>query len=91
MLTVKKSILVWRWNDMYFDLCPLPLVLPLSTTEKSLALSSLLPHEVFIYVDKIPKPSLPQAEQTQLTQPFLMWQMPQRLNRLRGPLLDAFQ
>ena len=38
----KKVISYVRWNFLYFNLCPLPLVLSLGTTEKSLALSSLL-------------------------------------------------
>jgi len=36
-LKVKKFFLVFRWNFLCFSLCPLPLVLSLGTTEKSLA------------------------------------------------------
>jgi len=36
----KKFFLMFRWNLLCFSLCPLPLVLSLGTTEKSLALSS---------------------------------------------------
>lgn len=40
---------------MHFSLCPYPLVLSLSTSEKSLALPSVLsPHQIFIHIDKIP-------------------------------------
>lgn len=44
-LTVKKKncfVLVFKWNFLYFGLCPFSLVLPLGTTEKGLVLSSLL-------------------------------------------------
>ncbi|KAK2540579.1 hypothetical protein Q9966_004304 [Columba livia] len=40
-LTVKKCFLMFRGNVPCFSLCPLPLVLSLYTTEKSLAPSSL--------------------------------------------------
>ena len=40
ILIVKKFFLILRWNFIYFSLCPLPLVLSLGTTEKSLAPSS---------------------------------------------------
>ena len=36
----KKFFLMFRWNFLCFSLCPLPLVLLLGTTEKSLAPSS---------------------------------------------------
>jgi len=36
----KKFFLMFRWNFLCFSLCPLPLVLSLGTTEKSLAPSS---------------------------------------------------
>jgi len=39
-LRVKKFFLMFRWNFLCFSLSPLPLVLSLGTTEKSLALSS---------------------------------------------------
>jgi len=39
-LRVKKLFLMFRRNFLYFSLCPLPLVLSLGTTEKSLAPSS---------------------------------------------------
>jgi len=37
---VKMFLLTFRWNFLCFSLCPLPLVLSLGTTEKSLAPSS---------------------------------------------------
>jgi len=39
-LKVKKFFLMFSWNLLCFSLCPLPLVLLLGTTEKSLAPSS---------------------------------------------------
>jgi len=39
-LKVKKFFLMFTWNFLCFSLCPLPLVLSLGTTEKSLASSS---------------------------------------------------
>ena len=39
----KKFFLVFSWNFLCFSLCPLPLVLMLGTTEKSLAPSSWPP------------------------------------------------
>jgi len=35
-LRVKKFFLMFRWNFLCFNLCPLPLVLSLGTTEKNL-------------------------------------------------------
>lgn len=39
--TSVKRILLFRWNSLCFDLCPLPLVLSLGTTEKNPPPSSL--------------------------------------------------
>ena len=39
-LRVKKFFLVFSWSFLCFSLCPLPLVLLLGTTGKSLAPSS---------------------------------------------------
>jgi len=37
ILTVKKGVLLmFKWNFLYFSLCPLPLFLSLGTTMKSL-------------------------------------------------------
>jgi len=32
---------MFKWNFLYYNLCPLPLVLSVDSTERSLALSSL--------------------------------------------------
>jgi len=42
-LIVKQGCLMFRWHLLCFSLCPVPLLLSLATTEKSLALSSLHP------------------------------------------------
>ena len=48
--------------------------------------------QVFICIDEIrPEPSLLQAEQSQLSWPFLTVQVLQSLDNLSGPLLDSFQ
>ena len=55
-----------KCDFLYFSLCPLPFVLLLGTTEKSLALS-LLPtlNQVFIHTDKTaPKSFLLEAKQS---------------------------
>ena len=49
-----KVFSYFKWNFLYFNLCLLPFLLSLNTTEKSLAPSSLLPEQVFIHMDKIP-------------------------------------
>jgi len=41
-LSVKKFFFMFRWNFLCFNLCLLPLVLSLGTTDKSLAPASLL-------------------------------------------------
>jgi len=48
--------------------------------------------QVFVQIKKIPpEPSLPQAEQSQLSQPLLTEEMLQSLNHLHGPSLDSLQ
>ena len=71
--TVKKCFLVFRWNFMFFKLCPLPLVLSVDTTEKILAPSSSFPPSGIHTHWKDPlETSLLQTEQSQLSQPFLI-------------------
>ncbi|NXG57216.1 ENO4 Enolase, partial [Hemiprocne comata] len=76
----QKFFLRFKWNFPCSTLCPLPLVLSLGTTEKSLAPSSLhiriSPHKVS------PQPSLLQAEESQLSQPFLIREMLQSPSHL---------
>jgi len=50
----KKFLLTFKWNFPCFNLCPLHLVLSLGTTERSLALLSLLLSQVFMCMDKPP-------------------------------------
>jgi len=49
---------MFKWSSLCLSLCPLPLVLSVGTTERSLAPSSLLlPTQVFVHTDEI-TPSL---------------------------------
>lgn len=89
-LTSKKCFLIFIGNLLCFSLCPLPLILSLGITEKSLALSFFHPLQVFTHTNKIPlEPSLLQAKQSQLSQIFLTKEMLQSLCRLCGPLLNS--
>ena len=55
-----------------FSLCPLPLFLSLDTTEKSPALSSLLPPiRLYTWIRSNPEPSFLQVEQSQLYRLFV--------------------
>lgn len=51
-ITVHFFFLLFKSNVLYFILCPLPLVLSLRTTEKSLALPSSLIPTSYIYTFK---------------------------------------
>jgi len=85
-LTVKKFLLMLVWYFLCSTLSPVPLVLLLHITEKSLAPSS----SIFVSIDNILfQPSFPQAEQPQLSQPFLIQSILQALHHLSGPLLDC--
>lgn len=82
------EIVLFKWHFLYFSLFPLPPILSLSNTEKSLAPSSFL-HSSHICIDgeDLRVPPLLQAEQFRLSWPLLLWQMFQSLNRLNGSLL----
>lgn len=41
-LTVRKLVFMFKWNFLYFSWCPLPPVLSLGTTEKTLDLLAVL-------------------------------------------------
>lgn len=47
-----------KWNFLYFNLCSLPVILSLGTTEKSLVPSSLLPTTWCLYTFQRSAPSL---------------------------------
>jgi len=87
-IQVKKFFLVFRWNFLCFSLCPLPLVLSLGTTEKSLAPSSR--HPPSRYLSAFLR-SLLQAKQAQLPQPFLIGEILHYPNHPRSPPLDSLQ
>ena len=91
-LTAKQCFLIFRWSHLCFSVCPLPLVLLLDTTEKSLAPSSLHPpFRRLCTLMRFPKPSLLQAEQSRLSWPLLIGEMLLSLHHLCGPLLDSPQ
>lgn len=74
---IEKRVFLMLWqNLLYFRLCSLLLILPLSTTEKNLALPSL--HPPFRYYIHWWDPLwafLLWSEQSQLCQPFLIREM----------------
>jgi len=90
-LTVKKCFLMFRGNLLCFSLCPLPLVLSLGTTKKSLDPSLHPPFRYWSTLIRSPEPSLLQAEQPKISEPFLTGEMLQSFNHLCGPLLDSVQ
>jgi len=83
----KKFFLMFRWNFLCFSLCPLPLVLSLGTTEKSLAPSFWHPPLRYLWASLVPSlPSLLQAKQAQLPQPFLIGEMLQSPHHAHSPV-----
>lgn len=75
---------MFKWDFLYFCLCPLPLFLPLRITMK------IHPSRVFTHKD-LSETSHFWAEQSQLSQPLLLCQMLQTLNHFCGILLDPLQ
>ena len=71
-----------RWTLLCLSLHPVPLVLLLGTTKKSLTPSSL--HPPFRYLSALTRMplSLLHAEQSQLFHPFLIEEMLQSINHL---------
>ena len=67
-----KHFLKFRWNFIHLILCPLPLVLPLGTTEKFVFF--ILSIWMFIHIVMIPpEPSLCQPELPELARPLLFY------------------
>lgn len=79
ILTVKCS-LTFRYNFLYFSLCPVPLVLALGTAERRLAVFSLQPS---IRSDLL-QVSFPKAKQSQCSWLLLIGQMLLLLNHPSG-------
>lgn len=76
-LSVKKFLLMLRWNFLSFSLQPLFLILLLGTTEKSLAPAS----DIFTGINETPsQPSLLQTKQAHVSQPLLTRKMLQTLS-----------
>jgi len=92
-VTAKKCFLMFRGNLLCLSLCPLPLVLSLGATEKSLALSSL--HPPFRYLYTLLRHTPPSLLFSRLNSPsshyFLAGAMLQSLHHLNGPSLDSLQ
>ena len=86
----KKFFLVFRRNFLCFSLCPLPLVLLLGTTGKSLASSSCPPPCRYLEAFRRSPLSL-LFSQAQLPQPFLLGEMLQSPHHPRSPPLDSLQ
>lgn len=83
----KEDFHMFRWNFLCSRLCSLLLVLLLATTKKSLTTSSAQPPLSCKSVDMFPsQPSLLQAKYSQVTQLFLIREMFQLPDNLRGTL-----
>lgn len=94
MLRVKKCFLMFNGNILCIgNLCPLPVVLSLGSTEKNLALSSL--HALIrlsMYNTKFPfESSLLRSKPFQLSHSFLIRRMIQPFHHFCCLLLDSFQ
>ena len=89
----KKKVSWCSGKTLCFSLYAVPLVLSLGTTEKRVPSVSFAPSlQVFTYTDEMPpEPSLLQAEQPHLFQPFLPGEILQPLHHLSGPSLDSLQ
>lgn len=89
-LTIIKCFFKFRWNFLWSSLCPLPLVLSVDITNKSLDPPSLHPTFRFLYtLIKSPILSLLKAKQFQLSHPLLIRKICQSLNHLNGLLLGS--
>lgn len=86
-LKIQKFFHMLVWNFWCLSFRPLLLVLLLCTTKKSLVSSICLPPPFRINCI-LTQFSFPQPEQTQVMQPFLLWEM---LHCLCGSPLDSFQ
>lgn len=76
------------WNFLYFRRCPLPLVPLLHTTKKNPhPIHLTLALQLFINSDEVP--SILHAEQSQMSQLFLMRLILQAPDHLCDPLLDS--
>lgn len=73
MHTVKTLFVMFRWNFMYFNLCPLSLVLSLCSSEETPALSSLFPLSKYLYtlIKLTPEPSLLEEKKSQFPQSLI--------------------
>ena len=86
---------MFKLNFLNFGLCPFPLVLSLGITDKSLALSSLLPLIRYLYTlircALYPQPFLLQAKPIPALPACLLMSDTPNPYHLHGPLLDLLQ
>lgn len=80
---------MFKWNLLWFSVCPLPLVLALGTTGKSLALLSLHPHFKYLWM-VTPELPLLKAQWFQLSQSFPKEEILPSLHHLHGSILDCY-
>ena len=67
-LTVKKCFLMCSWSPLCFHVCPLPLVLSMSATEKGLVVFFTPSLQTSVYIEEIPlEHSLLQRKRSQLS------------------------
>lgn len=66
---------MFKWNFLYFTLCPLHLVIFLDTTERNVAPSSSFPHQVLVHIDKVHE-NLPLARLNSPSSASLMTDIP---------------
>lgn len=89
-LKVKNCFLLFRGILLCFSLYPLPIVLSLSTTEKSLNASSSQPPFSYLYtLIRFLLSLLFSKLNTYFSQPFPIGEMLQSLHHLRGLSLDS--
>ena len=87
-LTGKKFLFTFVWSFLCSSLCLLSLVLSLGITKNSLAPSTWLLPFRYLYILIRSPVSLLQAEESQISQPFLVREMLQATH-LCGPPLDS--
>lgn len=87
--TAQMCFLMLRWNLLFSRLCHLSLVLALSTTGRSLSLSSL--HPPFKYLHNLLKCLLSLLVSRLNTASYFIWEVLQALQHLCGPTLESLQ
>lgn len=79
---------MFRWNFVFLNLHPLPLITGHQWEEPGTVFFKLS-LQIFIYIGKIPpEPAFLQVKQSQVSQILLLWEMLQSLNNHHDPSLD---